>query len=258
MPHAATSAPSRSRCGVPGRVGVRQSELRGQRRRHGEAACRPAPRACPAAPPNCSTRASSKAASSRAPARGHAANQPAAFSPNVIGGAGCSSVRPSMTVPACSSESRARALRQPRVVGVENRARARRAAAPAPCRRRPGWSRRSARSGALSASMAADARRSGLRRTGSARVPDARALARDRRGVEVVRARPRARWPRRPRAGSTPTPRFGPRQRRPRSRASPASDGRVGEDRRERRRSSPRLSIRWRAHARQRSKNTVS
>jgi hypothetical protein len=60
----------------------------------------PSAASVPDAPPNCSTSASSSAVATRRRIRSSASVQPAAFSPNVIGVACCSQVRPGIVASA--------------------------------------------------------------------------------------------------------------------------------------------------------------
>ena len=76
----------------------------------------PSAASVPAAPPNWITSASSQASSRRRQLRAIAAVQPATFRPNVIGVAGCSSVRPSITVAACRSDSAPQRTIEPCVI----------------------------------------------------------------------------------------------------------------------------------------------
>ena len=102
-PQAQTKAARRSRCVCHGTASGKP-----RCRARSGATCGPrSPRAAsvPAAPPNCSAMASAAAASTRRQPRDRAATHPATFKPNVIGGAGCRSVRPSMIVRACASDS---------------------------------------------------------------------------------------------------------------------------------------------------------
>ena len=180
---------SRSRCACQGGVGT-PDPARVASSHRGKAARSPNAASVPAAPPNCRTSAASPGRRQARPrSRSNAAHQPAAFRPNVIGAAGCSSVRPSITVAACVVGERAQA-RDRRARGPPRAAaRPLEAAVPSRCRRRPGWWRPSARLRAAPASIARTRSRQRAHERNRPAWPTA-CVAGDGGGVERARPRP--------------------------------------------------------------------
>ena len=101
-PQAATSAARRSRWACQGASGTARSSSRASACSTATP-CVPSAASVPAAPPNCRTIACSYAVAQLLQLRVTAPSHDAALRPKVVGAAGCSSVRPSITLPACAS-----------------------------------------------------------------------------------------------------------------------------------------------------------